>query len=210
MACSRFLVSLLMLGQLAVAGLIIGLTAAKLNKMSIGFDPSNLSAKVSDTCLLGTGPNNVNLCYAAYGFAGVSVLATGALSLLLCCTCNLCGLGFLLDVVFSLAGTAWWALAGVLFNYYTQQPEIAALPQAQIRKWIVLLCWVGCGCFGAALLVNLYRLLARCCACCGSSSRDVESGGCCGGSGGHPTAAVYAPAGYPPRRGDKQSQFIAY
>jgi hypothetical protein len=95
-----------------VAGLIIGLTAAKLNKMSIGFDPSNLSAKVSDTCLLGTGPNNVNLCYAAYGFAGVSVLATGALSLLLCCTCNLCGLGFLLDVVFSLAGTAWWVRLG--------------------------------------------------------------------------------------------------
>jgi hypothetical protein len=31
----------------------------------------------------------------------------------------------------------------VLFNYYTQQPEIAALPQAQIRKWIVLLCWVS-------------------------------------------------------------------
>lgn len=93
--------------QLLVAGLIIGLVATKLNSIKLGFDAQNLSASMQDTCLLGSAPNGVNLCYVAYGFSGVSILASGALSLLMCCTCNLCGLGFLLDTIFAAAGTAW-------------------------------------------------------------------------------------------------------
>jgi hypothetical protein len=41
--------------------------------------------------------------------------------------------------------TPRWALAGVLYNYYTQQPDIAGLPQAEWRRWVVLLCWVSEG-----------------------------------------------------------------
>lgn len=97
--------------QLAVAGLVIGLVATKLNSIHLGIDVAHLDASLTDTCLMGTGPNNVNLCYVAYGFAGVSVLATAALGLLLCCTCNLCGLGSVLDTIFALAGAAWCARA---------------------------------------------------------------------------------------------------
>jgi hypothetical protein len=93
--------------QLAVAGLIIGLVAAKMSNMRFNFDAQNLSAKITDDCLMGTTSNGVNLCYVSYGVGGVSILATGALSLLQCCTCNLCGLGFLFDTVFALAGTGW-------------------------------------------------------------------------------------------------------
>jgi hypothetical protein len=102
---------------------------------------------------MGTAANGVNLCYVAYGFSGVSVLATGALSLLQCCTCNACGLGFLLDTVFAAAGAGWWALAGVVLRYHTQQPAVLALPHAETRRWIVMLCWVrrcvqSCVCLG--------------------------------------------------------------
>ena len=95
------------------------------------------------TCLMGTAPNGVNLCYVAYGFSGVSILATAALSLLQCCTCNLCGLGFVLDTVFAAAGTGWWAVAAVVFGFYARQPETAALPQANWRQWVIILSWVS-------------------------------------------------------------------
>jgi len=88
-----------------VAGLIIGLTAARMSNFK--FSAADGSAKLTDNCLLGSTPNGVNLCYVAYGWSGVSILATLALSLLECCTCNLCGLGFLVDTIFALAGTAW-------------------------------------------------------------------------------------------------------
>jgi hypothetical protein len=355
--------------QLAAAGLLIGLVATKLNNIKMSFDPEHLSAKVTDTCLLGAASNGVNLCYVAYGVGGVSILATAALSVLMCCTCNLCGLGFLLDTIFALVGTAWWvgkgcrawwagacrraggcrrpglaaigevallvgrgpavemgrrlassegqagahasvsswvtaavthacppsaappptrpprprwALAGVLYNYYTQQPDIVDLPQAEWRRWVVLLCWVrpraraaaaaaaaaarapqwgsrarrqaklrtrrtwpqlrvlhppdhhpctprasslppprraatqiGCAFFGAALLVNLYRILAKCCGCltCGGGEgrRDMEKG--YGGRAAYmPTQ--FTPAGAPPPgyfgRGGRQGQFVAY
>ena len=92
-----------------MAGLIIGLVATKLDSLHVGFDVKNLKANVTDNCLMGEAPNGVNLCYVAYGFGGVSILATGVLSLLMCCTCNLCGLGFLLDTIFALAGAGWCA-----------------------------------------------------------------------------------------------------
>lgn len=215
MACGRILHALLMAGQLAAAGLLIGLVATKLNNIKMSFDPEHLSAKVTDTCLLGAASNGVNLCYVAYGVGGVSILATAALSVLMCCTCNLCGLGFLLDTIFALVGTAWWALAGVLYNYYTQQPDIVDLPQAEWRRWVVLLCWIGCAFFGAALLVNLYRILAKCCGCltCGGGEgrRDMEKG--YGGRAAYmPTQ--FTPAGAPPPgyfgRGGRQGQFVAY
>lgn len=228
MAVTRVLFSLLMAAQLAVAGLIIGLTAARMSNFK--FSAADGSGKLTDNCLLGSTPNGVNLCYVAYGWSGVSILATLALSLLECCTCNLCGLGFLVDTIFALAGTAWWAIAGVMFRFYSQQPNVAALPQAQTRGWIIILAWIGCGLFAVAFLVNLYRMISRCCGCCGHSKgsgrrdvvrrRDVESGG--GRQYGHsgpqaqPVATVYSPAmgpppGYPTpgKVGGRQGQFIA-
>lgn len=143
MAVGRILFSFLMAAQALVAGLIIGLVATKLNRVKVGFDAANLKANVTDTCLMGTAPNGVNLCYVAYGFSGVSILATAALSLLQCCTCNLCGLGFVLDTVFAAAGTGWWAVAAVVFGFYARQPETAALPQANWRQWVIILSWVS-------------------------------------------------------------------
>jgi hypothetical protein len=75
-------------------------------------------------------------------------------------------------------------MAGVIFNFYFKQPSVAALPQAEVRGWIIILCWVGCGFFAAAFLVNLSHILAKCCSCCarccgddGTRARDLEAGG---------------------------------
>lgn len=105
----RVLTAALMAAQLAVAGAIIGLTASRLNKVDLKWDGlSNLlNPKLSGTCLLGKTPNGTNLCYVAYGFSGVSILATACLALLRCCTCRMCGLAKLFDTVFAAVGTAW-------------------------------------------------------------------------------------------------------
>lgn len=103
----RIVNTILCIGQLAVAGLVIGLVASRMNKVSVAWNPATLSAAASDTCLMGTTETGVNLCYVSYGFASVSIAATAALAILRCCTCNMCGLGFVFDAVFAAAGTAW-------------------------------------------------------------------------------------------------------
>lgn len=80
---------------------------------------------------------------------------------------------------------------------------------------------IGCALFGIAFLINLYRLLAGCCACCRGSRdgrRDVESGSAVAPrrrAAHAPTAAPYdaarPPPGYP-KAGRQQrppAQFIA-
>lgn len=183
----RLMNGVLMLAQLAVAGAIIGLTAARLNTINVKFDAKTLAASVTGTCLLGSAPNGMNLCYAAYGFSGVSVAATGVLALLRCCTCRMCGLSWLFDVAFAAGGSAWWALAGLMFTSNFMQPPTSTLPEAETRQWVLVLAWAGCALFALALLVNVGALLARCCCCGGSDKKqqqqqggkavDVERGG---------------------------------
>ncbi|KAI8472487.1 MAG: hypothetical protein J3K34DRAFT_519683 [Monoraphidium minutum] len=169
--------SFLMVTQIAVAALIIGLTATRLNTIKMDFDMDKLEPLITDTCLLGTGDKGVNLCHVAYAFSAISILAAAALSLLFCCTCNLCGLRRLADTLFALAGTAWWATGAGMLNTYAKQPRNIRLPQPEARGWIVVLCWVDCALFGAAFLVNFVAMLCACCRCCrggGGGRRDVE------------------------------------
>lgn len=61
----------------------------------------------TSTCSLGTAVESSSLCVYAYALAGISLGVSFVISLLQCCTCNLCGLGKLLDIIFSVVGTAW-------------------------------------------------------------------------------------------------------
>lgn len=215
MGCLAHVVtSAMMAVQLAVAAVIIYLVASKLNTIHVGVE--GYSAQVTDTCLLGKTTNGASLCIVAYAFSAGSLLGTLALSILLCCTCNLCGLGFLLDTIFALAGTVWWAAAGLVFGYYNKQPAIAQLPQSQARRWVYILSWVGCAAFGLTFLVRLYQMLSAVCSCCGggrgrSRRKDVEAPP----APRAPRAApqpVYFGAGPPPGypgRDHRQPQFIA-
>lgn len=78
--------------QLACAASIIVITALKLHNFRVTWDDKTWNADVNNTCLLGTMSNGANLCYFAYMAGGISIIATGALSILQCCTCHLCGL----------------------------------------------------------------------------------------------------------------------
>jgi hypothetical protein len=174
---------LLLLLQLACAASIIVITALKLHNFNITWDKSSWNSNVNNTCLLGTMSNGANLCYFAYMAGGISVVATGALSILQCCTCHLCGLGTILDAVFAAAGTFLWAVAGIIFNNYGKAPAMANAPLPEWRMSITILSFAACALFGVMALAAVYGMLsACCCSCCGGGSRtktvyrDVEYG----------------------------------
>lgn len=163
--------------QVACAAAVIAVTALKLHNFKVTWDDNTWSADVHNTCLLGTMRNGANLCYLAYMAGGTSMLATGALSLLQCCTCRLCGLGSVLDVAFAAAGSFLWAIAGIIFDGYNKQPSMATVPQPEWRFSITILSFTACAVFGLMALLSLYRMLSAC--CCAAST-------CCSPGGGPP------------------------
>lgn len=58
-------------------------------------------------CLLGADYGSSSLCTYTFVVAGVSLAVSAAASLLLCCTCNLCGLGKIVDVIVAAFGAIW-------------------------------------------------------------------------------------------------------
>lgn len=184
MGCGlRLAAGLVVLLQAAAAIAVILMTALKLNKvdfkLTAGTAPEGeggiaaaLSAllpqaTVTDACLIGKPPPNAeglpivpgaNMCYYAFSVGGFSLLATLALSILQCVTCQLCGLGPILDAVFALAGAAWWALAGVLFTQTRDAPYNRLLPLPEWREALVVVCWVGCGLFALWFVISVARV----------------------------------------------------
>jgi mannose-P-dolichol utilization defect protein 1 len=141
----------------------------------VGWNSNTYNADVSNVCLLGYTDQGGNLCYFAYIVSGISIIATGILSILQCCTCNLCGLGTVLDAIFAAAGTVLWAVAGVMFNWYEKLPAMAGVPREQWRHAIPILCFTACALFGIMCLAAIYSIFAAC--CCGGSKRGYKSGG---------------------------------
>ncbi|KAF6254451.1 hypothetical protein COO60DRAFT_1540574 [Scenedesmus sp. NREL 46B-D3] len=161
--------------QTAVAAAIIVITALKLHKVSVGWNSDTYNADVSNVCLLGFTEQGANLCYFAYAVSGISIVATGVISILQCCTCNLCGLGTLLDAIFAAAGTVLWAVAGVMFNLYEKMPAMAGAPRPEWRRAIPILSFTACALFGVMCLAAIYSIFAAC--CCGRSKRGYKSRG---------------------------------
>lgn len=141
------------------------------------------SARVTDVCLIGRPPPNAqgtpivpgaNMCYYAFAVGGFSLLATLVLSILQCVTCNLCGLGPVLDAAFALVGAAWWAVAAVLFTQTRDAAYNRVLPLAEWREALVVVAWVGCALFALWFVISVARIFDSCCG----------GGRCCGGGGG--------------------------
>lgn len=102
--------------QVAGAGAVAGITALKLQKVTV--DSSGVSLGASCYLWDQAGQSNPNqACVYAYTVAGVSLAAALAVSLLQCFTCNLCGLGDWADALFEGAAAAWWGEECGLFCF---------------------------------------------------------------------------------------------
>ena len=68
------------------------MVAVKLQNTSVTYPISNsLTPTIEVTCALGTSVSSGSLCSYVYAVAGVSLLVSFVISLVQCCTCNLCG-----------------------------------------------------------------------------------------------------------------------
>jgi hypothetical protein len=161
-------------------------------------------AQVSDTCMIGRPPPNAdgtpivpgaNMCYYAFAVGGFSLLATMALSILQCVTCNLCGLGPVLDAAFALVGAAWWAVAAVLFTQTRDAAYNKILPLSEWRDALVIVAWVGCALFALWFVISVARIFDACCGgrCCNGGGGG-GGGGRRGYGGGRRAAPVYMDA----------------
>eukprot|EP00887_Chlorella_sp_A99_P006402 scaffold3.g6402.t1 len=90
-----------------------------------------------------------------------------------CITCHFCGLGGILDLLFAIAGTAWWAIGGGIVtsnankNVVLTTPDSTktwGLPQSGWRDTVVVSMWIECGLFGLLVISGIAR---SCCRCCG-------------------------------------------
>jgi uncharacterized membrane protein YedE/YeeE len=135
----------------------------KLHNVKMNWNNNTYNLDVANTCLLGSTNSGANLCYMAYAASGISIIATGVLSILQCCTCRLCGLGGILDAIFAAAGTALWAVAGVVFNYYNHEQNKRSIRAQEFRASISILSFVDCGLFGLMFVAALWSLFSMCC-----------------------------------------------
>ncbi|KAK9904956.1 hypothetical protein WJX75_006424 [Coccomyxa subellipsoidea] len=111
------------------------------------------------------------MCVYAYTIAGVSIIATFVVALFLCCTCDLCGCGVVLEFLFAAAGTAWWAVGAVVLMKRAWAADDANVGNHNWRlaEWII--CWVGCALFLLLALLSFARMIADLCACCGGGNK---------------------------------------
>ncbi|GAB4822906.1 hypothetical protein N2152v2_009952 [Parachlorella kessleri] len=135
--------------------------AAKLHNVTLTADfgtsttggPTHWGVQTHATCTLGTAVDSSSLCTYTYVLAGVSIGISLLLSLVKCVTCDLCGLGALLDLIFSAAGTCWWAVGASVVTKHVQQA--ADMPLEQYRTATIALMWAEVAMFGALLVAGV-------------------------------------------------------
>ena len=122
--------------QVVGAAAVAAIIAIKLQAVTW----SNLTSVRTLPCALWAGTGG-QACVYGYTVAGVSIAAAAAISLLQCCTCDLCGLGPLLDFVFEVAAAAWWGIASGVFWRYTSDADGAGVPGGEWRQRVNWAAW---------------------------------------------------------------------
>lgn len=114
-------------------------------------------------CLLSANVASNAPCVYAYSVAGVSAFASLAISLILCCTCDLCGCGAWLDAAFEGAAAAWWGVAAGVLAKNAAAADAAGVARPEWRERLLWASYGTCAAFAACALVSVARGLAKCC-----------------------------------------------
>lgn len=166
--CLKFIHGLLAILEVGIAIAIICIVAIQLSDVWEMITGSN------NSCALSTPEHGDDLCIYAYVVCGISIGVSLVLSILLCCTCDLCGLGKFLDLLFAALACAWWIAAAVVFTRYVAQanddncssPESACDDKSDWRNAVAILAWINVGLFAISGLISLIRICRCCCGCC--------------------------------------------
>ncbi|KAG1676146.1 hypothetical protein FOA52_004986 [Chlamydomonas sp. UWO 241] len=157
---------------------IIVITATKLQtSLDVTIDDSG-TIVWTEVCQL-ADKDGQSLCIYAYAVAGISLALNLLMSLFLCLTCDLCGLGPILEAIFSGLGMLWWLAASLVFWSYVKDANDAH-PEyyPETHNWrlaIVALCWAAFGMFTFVFFVYIGKMIAKCCACCNACDDDDDA-----------------------------------
>lgn len=172
----KILVVAISLVKIACVVAILIIVSNKLYNVDVTF--SNTSLKTNVQCLMGDNYNGTSLCEYIWAVCGLSLVASLVLTILLCCTCDLCGLGDWLQFAFSLFMTGWWAIASAIFAKNGKDANDKDVPMEDYRNTVIILCFVVTGLFAVLTLVYLVecvKCLKNCLCCCCSSDKDKYS-----------------------------------
>lgn len=152
-------------------------------------------------CMLGVSQGQ-SLCTYAYYVSGVSLLATSVISIVKCCTCDLCGLGIILDIFIGSLGVLWWVVASIIFTRNASLAHTAKVPLDNWRLAVTILSWTSVALFGLMLLAALISIfrktckaLSACCDCCFDDDDEEK------GSGKYQRVSAHQTSPYPPTQG---------
>lgn len=158
---TKALAGLCHLLKLGIAIAIIVIVAVHLNDITV----DRGLTRYRSSCLMGDS-NGADLCIYAYVVCGISLIATILLSIFLCVTCDLCGLGFIFEFILALFGTLWWLAAAIVFTTEGTRATDASVPQHGWRLAVWILCWIQFVIFAFITLLYLVRGLSKICSCC--------------------------------------------
>ncbi len=154
--------------QVICAFAIAGVIAAKLYDVSFQITDGGKVVWSDEACLLGTAVGSSTLCDYMYAVVAFSLLFSLVISLVQCLTCNLCGVGSVLDVVFAIIGTVWWSIAAVVVTKNGTEANSQDIPEPSARNAVIALAWTE-----VALFVVL--VVSGCCRCMGKFRSKEES-----------------------------------
>lgn len=109
-------------------------------------------------CALGPPQYGHSLCAYAYAAAGVSIIASFVISFVLCCTCELCGMGFLLETTFGGAGALWWFVASTIFSENAREANQLDLERQGWRNSVAVLSWCAFSFFLVLFVIYLAKM----------------------------------------------------
>lgn len=110
-------------------------------------------------------------CDYAYGLAAVSITASFIVSLIQCFTCDLCGLGFLLDGLLTGAGTAWWVLGVIYLEDKVTPANNLNVAEENWRNAVFYLAITIAALFFMSFVLSVLTLFD--CLCCAQKDQDV-------------------------------------
>jgi hypothetical protein len=145
--------------QVLGAAAVVAIVALKLQHFSV--DAKGVT--IDHVCWLSGDAAAQPPCTYAYTVAGVSIAAALAMSIILCCTCDLCGCGAWLDAAFEGGAAAWWGVAAGVFHKGAAAADAAGLPSPEWRQRLLYVAYGEVAVFALLAVVSVGRGLAKCC-----------------------------------------------
>ncbi|KAG2451272.1 hypothetical protein HYH02_003879 [Chlamydomonas schloesseri] len=104
--------------------------------------PNNITI-VTVSCMIQGDRGGSNICHYVFVVCAVAMGAYIGTATLLCLTCNLCGVGAILELVLHLAQTGWWAAASITLSTYIHKTNDRGWPREGDRNAVLAFSWTS-------------------------------------------------------------------